>query len=311
MVNYKQRRAWWHSPGMGCTTGTATKGFAPLRILLCAALLALWQHDSTAADVPHPEVVMIDGGPFIAGSHPEERERAYRLDEEAYGHSRTRQWGWYDDDMDHHVVDMSTFFIMKNLVTQTDYARFVDATGHRSPDVDRQTWESYGLIHPYPRTRPYAWTDGAPPADRLDHPVVLVSHGDARAYARWLSRETGGLWRLPTALEWEKAARGTDGRMFPWGNEWDASRLNTHDLGPFATMPVGSFPQGKSPFGMMDAAGQVFEWTADQQRPGQHWVKGGSWDDRGCGICRPADRHGRPEDIRHILIGFRLVRHDG
>lgn len=292
--------------------GVVGKAPGPLRTFLCVTFLVLSPYASSmAGDAPHPEVIMIDGGPFIAGSDTDERELAYRLDEEAYGHSRTRQWGWYDDDMDRHVVELGAFFIMKSLVTQADYARFVEATGHAVPDVDKETWDGYGLIHPYPRTRPYAWTGGTPPADRLDHPVVLVSHADAMAYARWMSGETGRLWRLPTALEWEKAARGTDGRMFPWGNEWDATKLNTHDLGPFSTMPVGSFPEGKSPFGMLDAAGQVFEWTADEQRPGRYWVKGGSWDDRGCGICRPADRHGRPEDIRHILIGFRLVVEDG
>ena len=292
--------------------GVVGKASGPLRTFLCVTLLVLSPYaSSVAGDAPHPEVLMIGGGPFIAGSDTDERELAYRLDEEAYGHSRTRQWGWYDDDMDRRVVELGTFFIMKNLVTQFDYARFVEATGHAAPAVDRQTWDGYGLIHPYRRTRPYAWTGGTPPADRLDHPVVLVSHADAMAYARWMSRETGRLWRLPTALEWEKAARGTDGRMFPWGNEWDATKLNSHDHGPFSTMPVGSFPEGKSPFGMLDAAGQVFEWTADEQRPGRYWVKGGSWDDRGCGVCRPADRHGRPEDIRHILIGFRLVVEDG
>ncbi len=285
---------------------------SPLRTFLCVTLLVLSPCASTAADdAPHPETVRIEGGPFITGSDADEREWAYRLDEEAYGHSRTRQWGWYDDDMDRHVVVLDTFFIMKNLVTHADYARFVAATGHAVPDVDNETWDGYGLIHPYPRTRPYAWTGGTPPADRLDHPVVLVNHGDAMAFARWMSEETGRLWRLPTALEWEKAARGTDGRMFPWGNAWDATKLNSHDRGPFSTMPVGSFPEGISPFGMLDAAGQVFEWTADEQRPGRYWVKGGSWDDRGCGVCRPADRHGRPEDIRHILIGFRLVSEDG
>ncbi len=292
--------------------GVVGKAPGPLRTFLCVTFLVLSPYASSmAGDAPHPEVIMIDGGPFIAGSDTDERELAYRLDEEAYGHSRTRQWGWYDDDMDRHVVELGAFFIMKNLVSQADYARFVEATGHAVPDVDKETWDGYGLIHPYPRTRPYAWTGGTPPADRLDHPVVLVSHADAMAYGRWMSGETGRLWRLPTALEWEKAARGTDGRMFPWGNEWDATKLNTHDLGPFSTMPVGSFPEGKSPFGMLDAAGQVFEWTADEQRPGRYWVKGGSWDDRGCGICRPADRHGRPEDIRHILIGFRLVVENG
>ena len=70
---------------------------------------------------------------------------------------------------------------------------------------------------------------------------------------------------------------------------------------------MGSFPAGASPYGLLDAAGQVFEWTASPGNPGRFLVKGGSWDDSGCGICRPAARHGRPADIKHILVGFRLV----
>ncbi len=137
--------------------------------------------------------------------------------------------------------------------------------------------------------------------------MVLVDHADAESYAAWLSAETGRTWRLPSELEWEKAARGTDGRMFPWGDTWEPTRLNSHDLGPFGTMPVGSFPEGASPYGMLDAAGQVFEWTSSSADNDRYWVKGGSWDDRGCGVCRPADHHRRPQDIQHILVGFRLV----
>ena len=98
--------------------------------------------------------------------------------------------------------------------------------------------------------------------------------------------------------------------MFPWGGVFDARRLNSHDQGPFDTVPVGRFPLGASPYGLLDAAGQVFEWTATAAAPGRFVVKGGSWDDKGCGICRPAARHGRPADLRHILIGFRLVREE-
>ena len=72
-------------------------------------------------------------------------------------------------------------------------------------------------------------------------------------------------------------------------------------------MPVGSIPTGASPFGLLDAAGQVFEWTDTPAGAGRYLVKGGSWDDRGCGVCRPAARHGRPGGIKHILVGFRLI----
>ena len=141
-----------------------------------------------------------------------------------------------------------------------------------------------------------------------DHPVVLVSYEDATAYAAWLSAETGARWRLPSEDEWEKAARGREGWRFPWGERFEPGLLNSHDLGPFDTVPVGRYPGGASPFGMLDAAGQVFEWTATAAGQGRRIVKGGSWDDKGCGVCRPAARHGRPLALKHILIGFRLVR---
>ena len=256
-----------------------------------------------------PAVAAVPAGPFVMGSDAAEREAAYQLDEAAYGHSRTREWGWYDNEPARRTVELADYFITRTPITNAQYAAFVRATGHPAPDVDRATWKGYRLIHPYQRTRRHAWTGAAPPAGREEHPVVLVSHADARAYAAWLTEATGRTWRLPSEPEWEKAARGTDGRRFPWGGAWDPARLNSHDLGPFDTVPVGRFRNGASPFGQLDAAGQVFEWTATPSGSdgGRFIVKGGSWDDSGCGICRPAARHGRPAGLKHILIGFRLV----
>ena len=258
-----------------------------------------------------PEVVAIPAGPFIAGSDRAEREAAYRLDEAAYGHSVTRQQRWYEGEGRRREESLRAFSITRGPITNRLYAAFLAASGHAAPDVDPATWAGYGLVHPYARTRRHAWQDGRPPPGREDHPVVLVSQADAVAFAAWLSARSGRLWRLPTALEWEKAARGTDGRMFPWGGAWDPARLNSHDAGPFDTLPVGSFPAGASPYGLLDTAGQVFEWTATPAGAsgagGRFLVKGGCWDDRGCGVCRPAAAHARPAGLKHILIGFRLV----
>ncbi len=255
-----------------------------------------------------PAVAPIPAGAFIAGSDDAERERAYRLDEAAYGSSLTRRQGWYDDERPRGQAETGAYAITVTPITNRQYAEFVAATGYPKPDVDRSTWESYGLIHPYARTRRHAWSGDAPPLAREDHPVVLVSRIDALAYAAWLTRLTGEKWRLPTELEWEKAARGLDGRYFPWGNEFDAARLNSADAGPFDTTKVGRHHQGASPFGVLDAAGQVYEWTATTAGVDRAIVKGGSWDDRGCGVCRPAARHARMVTLKHILIGFRLVR---
>lgn len=255
-----------------------------------------------------PRVIDIPAGPYIAGSGRAEREAAYRLDEAAYKSPVTRNNGWYANEAPRHVAVTGAYAITATPITNRQYAAFVQATGHRAPDVDPRTWYSYGLIYPYARTRRYAWVHGHPPAGREDHPVVLVSWRDAKSYARWLSRRTGQHWRLPTEDEWEKAARGTDGRRFPWGDRFDPHLLNSADAGPLDTMPVGSFPRGASPFGMLDAAGQVYEWTATMAGKGRAIVKGGAWDDKGCGICRPAARSSRPVGLKHVLIGIRLVR---
>lgn len=273
--------------------------------LAAALLLAAW---TAAADIAIPKTIDVPQGAFIMGSDRAERQAAYALDEAAYGHARTREWKWYENELDRHRVSIDSFSITATLITNHQYRAFIRTTKHGPPGVDPKTWKGYGLIHPYRRAQRYIWSGDDPPADRLDHPVVLVSHADARAYAAWLSKHTGRVWRLPSEIEWEKAARGNDGRLFPWGNEFNARLLNSHDKGPFDTVPVGRFTAGNSPHGLVDAAGQVFEWTATPNGVNSYIVKGGSWDDSGCGICRPAARHGRPADIKHILIGFRLVR---
>ena len=274
----------------------------------CLAVSGMLLASTARADaVSVPDLIEVPAGPFIAGSDAAEREYGYRLDEAAYGHSRTRERGWYDRERPRGPQSLGRFLITRTPITNARYAAFVNATGHPAPDVDEGTWRGYRLVHPYPRTRRHAWAGGGPPPGREAHPVVLVSHDDARVYAAWLRARTGRPWRLPTALEWEKAARGPDGRIFPWGDTFDPALLNSHDAGPFDTLPVGSRPAGASPYGLLDAAGQVFEWTDSPGNPGRFLVKGGSWDDSGCGICRPAARHGRPAGIKHILIGFRLV----
>ncbi len=275
---------------------------------LLAILMILFALPAMAQDPPAIETVEVPAGFFEKGSEEAEREQAYQLDELAYGHSITRSRRWYSRESRRDPA-VAAFAIMKTPVTNIQYAAFVAITGHRAPEVTEAVWTSYKLIHPYHRTLRHQWKDGRMPEGRANHPVVLVSRTDAEAYARWLSEVTGKPWRLPGEAEWEKAARGTDGRTWPWGNDWDPARLNSHDLGPFDTVPVGSFPEGASPYGALDMAGQVYEWTNSRGNQGRYIVKGGSWDDSGCGVCRPAARHARPERIKHILVGFRLV-HD-
>jgi formylglycine-generating enzyme required for sulfatase activity len=279
---------------------------------LAVALLIVLTARAASADPTTgpvtPALVSIPAGAFIVGSDAAERELAYRLDEAAYGSPITRAQRWYEGEAERGATATGAYAITVSPITNRQYAAFVAATGHPAPDVDAATWQASGLIHPYALTRRHAWQDGQPPAGREAHPVVLVSQADARAYAAWLSRRTGRHWRLPTEQEWEKAARGVDGRRFPWGEDFEPARLNSRDAGPFDTVPVGRYPGGASPFGMLDAAGEVYEWTATLSAPGQAVVKGGSWDDQGCGVCRPAARHARPVTLKHILVGIRLVR---
>jgi len=275
-------------------------------------LCAIVAPQSAADSVPDskPALVAIPAGPYIAGSDAAEREYAYRIDARAYGHDATRRQGWYDAERPRQRRSTPSYSITRTPITNREYAAFVAATMRPAPEVSREAWNAYRLAHPFELTRRHAWRSRVPPAGREDHPVVLVSRDDALAYAAWLSGKTGRRWRLPSEDEWEKAARGTDGRRFPWGDTFDPARLNTHDAGPFDTTPVGRYPEGASPYLLLDAAGQVFEWTSTEAGEGRANVKGGSWDDRGCGVCRPAARHARPEKLKHILIGFRLVRED-
>ena len=140
-----------------------------------------------------------------------------------------------------HMVDLPAYRIDKYLVTNAQYARFVAETGYRAP-LD--------------------WKGGKIPRGQEMNPVTMVTWGDAEAYAKWAHK------RLPTEAEWEKAARGTDGRRWPWGNKMDPSRLNTYyTVG--ATTPVDRYPGGASPYGLLDMAGNVNEWTASDFLPYQ------------------------------------------
>lgn len=277
-------------------------------IALC--IFFLMSLSVTSQALASPETVSIPAGPYVYGSNESEKEYGYLLDEAAYGHSVTRDQKWYENEDPRQERLLPAFMIMKNLVTNREYEEFIRDTGHAAPSVDAQQWETYKLIHPYERTLKFQWQNGRPDPERLEHPVVLVSYSSAVAYAKWLAAKTGEKWRLPSATEWEKAARGPFGNWFPWGNDYDPEMLNSHDKGPFDTVPVGSYVKAVSPYGMLDAAGQVFEWTSTPDSSNRQVVKGGSWDDKGCGVCRAAAWHTRPASLKHILVGFRLVNEE-
>ena len=138
-----------------------------------------------------------------------------------------------------HKVKLKAFRIDKYLVTNAQYARFIAATGHRPPS---------------------SWKNGRIEQGELLYPVTLVNWYDARAYAKWAGK------RLPTEAEWEKAARGTDGRRWPWGDDMDPARLNTYYNVGSASI-VTRFSNGVSPYGVYDMAGNVDEWVEDDFLP--------------------------------------------
>ena len=138
-----------------------------------------------------------------------------------------------------HVVDLPAYSIDKFLVTNSQYARYVAQTGHRVP---------------------LNWSDGRFPSEKVMHPVTMVSWFDAKGYCGWMGK------RLPTEAEWEKAARGDDGRRWPWGNVMDTKRLNTYyNVG--STTAVDTYANGVSPYGVYDMSGNVIQWIEDDFNP--------------------------------------------
>ncbi|MFQ5471060.1 MAG: formylglycine-generating enzyme family protein [Gammaproteobacteria bacterium] len=274
--------------------------------LLIIALFFLLPIGTSAAGEISPGLIAIPAGDFIMGSTAGEREYGYALDEQR-GSDASRYYHWFENEI-RRYMSVEKYYIDRYLVTNSQYQRFVLETGHMTPRVDLDTWKHYGFIHSFDETRRFQWHENGFPSERGHHPVVLVSAQDASSFCHWRGNKNSQTTRLPTEQEWEKAARGVQGNYFPWGNEFDAERLNSMDKGPYDTQEVGMYPNGVSPFGMHDAAGMVFEWTATAcpNNTSASVVKGGSWDDYP-GVTRPAARHCRDNKIKHILIGFRCV----
>jgi formylglycine-generating enzyme required for sulfatase activity len=148
------------------------------------------------------------------------------------------------------VVVVPAFQIGRYPVTVAEYAYAIEAGIVSAPQrIAKMTWQEQ--------------------QQRPDHPVLCITWLQARAYAEWLAQMTGQSWRLPTETEWEKAARGVDGFIYPWGNQWDTTRANTEDGGPGMTTPVGCYADSgdASPYGAHDMAGNVWEWTSTTYQP--------------------------------------------
>ncbi len=259
---------------------------------------------SLAADA---HMLAIPAGSFVAGSTPEERAAAYDDYQRTSGHDTAREHAWFDGEAERHVVTLPAYRIDLMPVTQAEYAELVSTGGAPAPAIDEAAWQAQGFAQDYAtQVARFVWQDGEPPAGRADHPVVLVTWTEADRYCRWRGEQRGEARRLPTADEYEKAARGNEGLAYPWGNTYEPDKLDSAVHGPIDTMPVGSFTAGASAYGMLDAAGNVFEWTSTPFSSGKMTVKGSAWDDF-AGVGRGASRHGRAASIHHVIVGFRCA----
>ncbi|QBE67020.1 formylglycine-generating enzyme family protein [Pseudoduganella lutea] len=213
------------------------------------------------------------------------------------------QYPWEDQPRRFHrkTLQVPSFHIDTYPVTNAQYQRFVDASGYLPRD--RQNY----LRH---------WQDGRFAPELANRPVVWISLDDARAYARWAGK------RLPTSWEWQYAAQGTDGRLYPWGNEWDAGRVPKPETGrdPGPPAPVDAHPGGASPFGVMDLVGNVWQWTDEfsDEHTRAAVLRGGSlYRPQGSHWYFPQaqrlDQHGKfllmaPSLDRNAFTGFRCVK---
>ncbi|HEC16142.1 MAG TPA: hypothetical protein ENI99_06165 [Sedimenticola sp.] len=293
----KVTRPWVDPQEMECnmTTDSVTSCFFPLRLMPALVLfmilslalskpgLASSQHEKKHAQ---STMVFIPAGEFIMGSSREElapiiKEFGERADFQGYD---------FDRETPRRRVYVKAFYIDRYEVTNAQYKEFIDATGHMPPRH---------------------WEGGTYAEGMGNHPVIKITWFDASAYAIWAGK------RLPTEEEWEKAARGEDGRIYPWGSEFDPAKsgtaettLRTHftimGLTNFAA-PVDAFKEDRSPYGVVGMTGNVMEWTESWFDKGRSWVvKGGAWVHLGP-RARSAARIGvDPEAVSHLL-GFRCA----
>ncbi len=250
-----------------------------------------------------PAVVEVPAGPFLMGSS-EGDKRAMNNDEKPQ-----------------HTLTLPTYWIGKTEVTNDEFRPFARGDGY----TNRTYWtdDGWAWLQSKHRNGPSCLDD----TPKGDHPVVCVTWYEAAAYCRWLSVQTGMDFRLPSEAEWEKAARGTDGRIYPWGNIWVSGRAQSGESGQGFPGLVGRYRAGASPYGAMDMAGNVMEWTRsayrdypydpnDGREAEQHQaheritLRGGAWvhyqED-----LRVTKRDARePDEDGGYATGFRIARYD-
>ena len=191
-------------------------------------------------------------------------------------------------------LELPAFAADRVAVSVRDYADFTATRRVETASVDSEGVDGSLL-------RAHAFDGADPPARYLAHPMVGVSHDEARAFCAWRGA------RLPTEAEWTRAVYGDDLRPYPWGDAPDATRTNAADFGAGDTAPLLTHPRGCGPFGVADGAGQVLEWTDTAGADGTWVVLGSSWRAplRPRGASAPETRAAQ---TRSLTLGFRCVR---
>jgi toxoflavin biosynthesis protein ToxD len=174
------------------------------------------------------ECVRVPAGDFLMGSAPAQDREATK------------------GEQPQHRIHLAEFYIGKYPMTNAQYATFVKSGGHEAPSC---------------------WAQERIPAGQEDHPVVHISWHDARAFCGWLSETTSKSFRLPTEAEWEKTARGPNARIYPWGDRPPTAEFCNYDMHMGHTTPVRQYATTASPYGALDLAGNVLEWTTSLYRP--------------------------------------------
>jgi serine/threonine-protein kinase len=269
--------------------------------LRCPILVRAGREQTLRIDLskggPDEGEALIAGGQAFVGGH------------ESNPHARERR-----------LIDLAPFFLARFPVTFADYLTFVADCQARG--------DAQAELH-LPRTEdgdPYFRVDGrsfradriarwgGSPATWFTLPVFGIPMGSASAYAAWMSGQKGRAYRLPSEWEWEKAARGVDGRPYPWGNRFDAALCKTRESrpGPPGPEPAGAFAFDESPYGVRDLAGCIAEWVVAEAQEGElrPVSKGGAWCDWPADCHAASRRVYRPEE-RSARVGFRLARDPG
>jgi toxoflavin biosynthesis protein ToxD len=256
-----------------------------------------------------PPFITVPAGTFLMGT-PEAQLSPLA---KAYGGTRES----YREESPQHEVALPGFDIAAMPATNALWERFIEDGGYARSEL----WSAagWGAREREGWHEPLAWR--ARNRDRPDEPLVGVSWHEAQACCRWLALRLGRAFRLPSEAEWERAARGVDGRTFPWGDAWDQARANTREAGRGGALPVGALDNA-SPVGCLDMAGNIWEWTstldarypyrADDGREaldaeGRRILRGGCYANPQ-GFARCACRFRLAPGTRNPFLGFRLAQ---